>query len=57
MDPDRNLREQLQLAEIVLDDRSDDSMVMAAAVGLADLVQSLDAWLGRGGFLPRRWER
>lgn len=66
MDPKANLSEQLALAaeiiEIiygrssygVLSDEDRDEVVENAA-RLAELVQALDGWLRRGGFLPKRW--
>jgi len=67
MDPEANLAEQLSLAaEIIeiIDERSDDNGVLSDedkdevvdnAERLAELVQALDGWLLRGGFLPKRW--
>jgi hypothetical protein len=55
-DPDANLKEQLDLARQLLDEgmRCEPSPEVER---LAELVEALDGWLGKGGFLPRRWER
>ncbi len=67
MDPDSNIREQTSIAREInkirdaadpdtgrytvaqLDDLSD------AAMRLAELVETLDGWLTRGGYLPHMW--
>lgn len=57
MDPNANLREQLELAlQIVTEDQSPD-VLEAAANRLADLVLALDEWIAKGGFLPARWSK
>jgi len=48
MDPEVTLRDMILIAE--QDAPSEDSYET-----LAELVRSLDAWLCRGGFLPKRW--
>jgi len=57
VDPDANLKEQLELARQLLCGEHDG--VEAEMVGdrLAELVLSLHEWIGKGGFLPRAWER
>jgi len=67
MDPEANLSEQLSIAaEIIeiIDERGDEDgnlcdedkdEVVDNANRLAELVQALDEWLRRGGFLPKRW--
>ena len=68
MDPDSNLREQLEIvAEInAIDDaaceREDGSWTDGDAIRLArlacrlaELVESLDEWIRKGGALPRAW--
>jgi hypothetical protein len=56
MDPDANLAEQLRWAERLTEDRfSNDRERCAAGVRLAELVQALDEWIRRGGFVPDRW--
>jgi len=52
MDPNANLREQLSLARYILAEKSDNTI---GAVRLAELVEALDDWIARGGFLPERW--
>ena len=66
MDPDANLREQREIARAiqkVLDDCNGDGSltdgqqfyVAAQAERLAELVEALDGWITKGGFLPARW--
>jgi len=66
MDPDANIREQVELAERI--QRRIDSEhqgvagpalqgVIDDADRLAELVIALDGWVARGGFLPQRWRR
>lgn len=54
MDPDANLKEQLDLARSI---QKSQDMVEASmdALRLAELVEALDEWVRRGGFLPERW--
>jgi hypothetical protein len=55
MDPNACLREML---EITADfDKLEDDEALIAANRLVDLVDGLDGWLSKGGFLPTRWER
>jgi len=54
MDPDSCLGELLALVVGVDEDRPPGP---AAAARMAELVQALDGWLARGGFLPARWCR
>lgn len=56
MDPNSNLAEQLRIARDILHafDRElpwDDAEVTR----LAELVEALDGWLSKGGFLPEAW--
>lgn len=56
MDPDANLKEQLELAESIgkcQDEGTNCSQVDAAR--LAELVVALNEWLITGGFLPKPW--
>lgn len=58
MDPNANLREQLELADALRNDEG--SSVWDRnnrADRLAELVVALDEWLEAGGFLPERWQR
>lgn len=52
MDPDANLEEQLRIAKRVLDADGCDA---GDIVRLAELVDALDGWISKGGFLPKRW--
>jgi hypothetical protein len=51
MDPDANLKEQLEIALRVADGTYCDDDTMR----LGELVLGLDEWIRRGGFLPERW--
>lgn len=62
MDPNANIREQLELVgrlraltndDIPIEGRAE--AIARAAARLADLVEALDRWLLTGGFLPARW--
>lgn len=61
MDPDANLKEQLDLARRIIRILDDSAYafapVPAQAARLAELVLALDEWIVRGGFLPSRWRR
>ena len=53
MDPNANLREQRELAKRLLDhDREDDDDVWR----LCELIEALDEWLSKGGYLPQDWQ-
>lgn len=56
MDPDANLKEQRLLAQTILHGDDADSIDTGDAVRLAELVQALDEWLVKGGFLPTAWQ-
>lgn len=56
MDPDANLREQLEIAtEIIAASDEDEGISEVEAVRLAELMIALDEWIRRGGFLPDAW--
>ena len=58
MDPDANLKEQLELARSILEDGEElagDDELVNSAERLAELVQTLDGWINSRGFLPKRW--
>ncbi len=52
MDPDANLEEQLRITKRVLDADGCDADDI---IRLAELVDALDGWIVKGGFLPKRW--
>jgi hypothetical protein len=54
MDPNANLREQLNIASHILNSKEHQNY---GTVRLAELVAALDEWLSRDGVLPDRWER
>lgn len=63
MDPDACLEEMLKLAKSLQDMDPDPDSISSMRSGLegasrlAELVQALDGWLSKGGFLPKKWER
>lgn len=68
MDPDANLREQLEVSRGILeawDDCNADGTLTSAqaefvadeANRLAELIESLDNWIRKGGFIPARWRK
>lgn len=54
MDPDANLAEQRRLAK-ELSEAASDEWTRGRAGRLAELVQALDEWICKGGFLPKDW--
>lgn len=57
MDPDANLEEQLELANRLVDLVDEVHTSTVDVVRLAELVLAMDEWIGRGGFVPKRWSR
>jgi hypothetical protein len=60
VDPNTNLAEMRELAAAILNDQScPDPYEPSAAQAerLAELVQALDEWLTKGGFLPHDWRK
>lgn len=64
MDPDVNIREQIELARAIIASLDMDLLAMSTiqteivierANSLAELVLALDKWIVKGGFLPVRW--
>jgi len=58
MDPTANLREQLEIVRAILDlerEPIEPARLRIAAERLAELVEALNGWLSRGGFLPVQW--
>jgi hypothetical protein len=63
MDPNANVKEQLIIAQRLLDYQdgkldNDYGDVDASIDGarLAELVLALDGWINNGGFLPQNWQ-
>jgi hypothetical protein len=56
MDPNENIREQLQLARrfVLMEERSKDTVIYdeSEVCRLAELVIALDEWQRKGGFSP-----
>ena len=66
MDPNANLQEQRKLAARLLELPADElgnytpaeqSEAYFAGLRLAELVEALDQWITKGGFLPDGWQR
>lgn len=58
MDPDANLKEQLELVEkmrLAYDETDDNGIDQDDANRLAVLVIALDNWISNKGFLPAKW--
>lgn len=57
MDPNENLKEQRKIvAEInAARDADADAFDFDKVMRLADLVQAMDEWMTKGGFLPEAW--
>ena len=56
MDPNANLKQQLQRALKILRDADSGRPDENDGLLLAELVQALDEWIRRGGFLPDAWK-
>ncbi len=58
MDPNTNLKEQLDLARLIVYTHDKGYKVPhETSDRLAELVIALDEWISNGGFLPERWKR
>jgi hypothetical protein len=57
MDPNANLKEQLELVEQLQRtmERGDTHFDPEDVARLCELVEALDGWIAGGGFLPERW--
>jgi hypothetical protein len=57
VDPDANLKEQLELAARIneLRDRHEGPPDLDDVNRLAELVEALNKWILNGGFLPKAW--
>lgn len=55
MDPNCNLEEQREIAARIL--KNEGSAATSDVLRLAELVQALDEWITKGGFLPQAWRR
>lgn len=56
MDPDANLKEQLELADQLVE-ADDDELDIEDARRLCELVLALNDWIKGGGFLPQAWQK
>jgi hypothetical protein len=57
VDPDANLKEQLELADSINKSAESGFESPDDAWRLAELVLALDEWIKKGGFLPQRWTK
>jgi len=61
MDPDQNLKEQLEIAAQILAaqdaNHGEAGVDPDAGANLAELVIALDEWIRGGGFLPAAWRK
>ena len=59
MDPTANLNEQRQIAALLLKIHvfMDPDEAVDLGNRLAKLVEALDGWISRGGFLPKSWKK
>ena len=57
MDPNATLEEMRRLMHAILNEVSTAQEDFANAERLAELVEAMDGWLSRGGFLPRSWQQ
>ncbi len=59
MDPNENLKEQLELVKEILAeggcDEPDMQEMEHKSIRLAELIEALDGWIRKGGFLPKAW--
>jgi hypothetical protein len=55
MDPNENLKQQLELARLLITDDVSIDSYFDRAEHLADLVLSLHDWINKGGALPDVW--
>lgn len=55
MDPNANLKQQLELAAEIIRLSEADEDASNEAFDLAELVEALNAWITSGGFLPEAW--
>ena len=56
MDPNANLREQLDLASLIVNVNAGDTIDEGDTLRFSELVLALDEWLRNGGCLPTDWE-
>ena len=58
MDPTANFSEQLAIAARILRAQDDNSYPDENdSFRLAELVEALNGWIRKGGFLPEQWKR
>ena len=58
MDPDTNLGEQREIiARMNEAAHKDPDDFDADVMRLAELMEALDGWISKGGFLPKAWQR
>ena len=57
MDSNANLSEQRAIVTRLLANNTNGAVDVFDALRLAELVQALDEWIRKGGFLPVTWQR
>ena len=61
MDPNENLKEQLEIVEWLQEqDYTEDGTMdryLAKSLRLAALVEALNDWIVKGGFIPEKWHQ
>lgn len=58
MDPDLTLEQMMLCIETIQSDKPVSRQAFAqASYELAELVQGLDEWIAKGGYLPRLWRQ
>jgi hypothetical protein len=56
MDPNANLAEQRRIVARINEEQYSAKDLIYDAIRLAELVQALDEWIAKGGFLPTAWQ-
>lgn len=57
MDPDTNLKEQLERAQKIINNEVDPHNMADIEIELAELVLALNEWVTKGGCLPKAWTK
>jgi hypothetical protein len=57
MDPDANLKEQLEISREFFSETVPFAYRQEKAERLAELVLALNEWIEKGGFLPSKWHK
>jgi DNA-directed RNA polymerase specialized sigma subunit len=61
MDPNENLKRQRELVKEIQEENAkqyeDQEILASCAVELAELVEAMDEWISKRGFLPNDWSQ